>query len=187
MSGGAPSDDDPVDVSHHIQHSHPRAVRFCALCGGGMHLRLVRSDMRRYKVCERCGFVDFPGPKLAAGCLIAGDGKLLLLRRAVGPQIGKWTFPGGFVDLGETPEMAAIRETKEEVGMSVRVERLLGLYCDPEHPNAAVAVYIATAGAEQPRTSDEASEVRYFGRGEIPWNEIAFRTTADALRDWRRG
>ena len=73
--------------------------------------RLVLPDRRRHSVCAGCGFVDFRGPKLVAGCLIVSDGKVLLLRRGIEPQLGKWTFPGGYVDLGETPEQAALRET----------------------------------------------------------------------------
>jgi ADP-ribose pyrophosphatase YjhB (NUDIX family) len=177
-------EDDPIQVNHKVQRSHPAGVRFCSLCGGAMESRIVLPDRKRHKACASCGFVDFLGPKLVAGCLVIKDDKLILIRRGNEPRIGKWTFPGGFVDLGETPTQAAIRETLEEVGIQVEITRLLGLYCDPAAPNAAVAVYLATAGSEAPKTSDEASEVRFFSREEIPWEEIAFRTTYDALKDW---
>lgn len=177
-------DDGPVEVKHHVQHRHPEGVRFCGLCGGELRPRLVMPDRRRHKVCASCGYVDFLGPKMVAGCLVVASGRLLLLRRAIEPALGKWTFPGGFVDLGETPEQAAARETEEEVGMRVRVGALLGLYTDAANPKAAVAVYLAEPGAEAPGLSAEASEVRYFAAGEIPWPDLAFRTTRDALRDW---
>jgi ADP-ribose pyrophosphatase YjhB (NUDIX family) len=180
------TDDDnaPVQVNHHIQHQFPHNVRFCALCGGAMQMRTVIPDYKKFKVCSRCGFIDFPGPKLVAGCLVIDAGRVLLLRRGIEPQIGKWTFPGGYVDLGETPAAAALRETREEVGMRVELGQVLGVYADPAHPVAAVVVYLAKPGIEEANVTDEATEVRYFAPAEIPWHEIAFRTTHDALRDW---
>jgi ADP-ribose pyrophosphatase YjhB (NUDIX family) len=177
-------DDRPVEARHEIQHQYPASVRFCALCGGAMELRTVLPDRKRLKVCTRCGFIDFQSPKLVAGCLVIDAGRVLLLRRAIPPRLGYWTFPGGYVDLGEMPEPAALRETVEEVGMNVAIERLLGVYADPHNPAAAVVVYLARPGGESPGLSDEASEVRYFWPAEIPWDEIAFRTTDAALHDW---
>jgi ADP-ribose pyrophosphatase YjhB (NUDIX family) len=177
-------DDRPVESRHEIQHQYPANVRFCSLCGGAMELRTVLPDRKRLKVCSRCGFIDFQSPKLVAGCLVIDAGRVLLLRRAIPPRLGYWTFPGGYVDLGEMPDAAALRETVEEVGMNVAIERLLGVYADPQNPAAAVVVYLARPGRESPGLSDEASEVRYFGPAETPWDEIAFRTTDAALRDW---
>jgi ADP-ribose pyrophosphatase YjhB (NUDIX family) len=177
-------DDLPVEANHHVQHQYPHNILFCSLCGGAMRLRIVLPDHKRFKVCSQCGYIDFPGPKLVAGCFVVDSDRVLLLRRGIAPQIGKWTFPGGYVDLGETPEQAAIRETLEEVRMNVTLGRLLGLYSDPVRPIAAVAVYLAQPGTEAPGLSHEATEVRYFTHREIPWDEIAFRSTYDALKDW---
>ncbi|MGH7247093.1 MAG: NUDIX domain-containing protein [Pseudomonadota bacterium] len=177
------ADDEPVQPNHHLQHQYPANIRFCALCGGEMQARIVLPDRKRNKVCAKCGFIDFPSPKLVAGCLVIDGGKVLLLRRGITPRIGYWTFPGGYVDLGETPRQAALRETVEEVGMNVRIERLIGVYADPVNPIAVVVVYVASAGTEAPGLSEEATEVRYFTPAEIPWNEVAFRTTHDALTD----
>jgi ADP-ribose pyrophosphatase YjhB (NUDIX family) len=176
--------DSPITANHHIQHQFPHNVRFCALCGGAMRLREVLPDRKRFKVCAQCGYVDFPGPKLVAGCLVIEERRVLLLRRGIMPQLGKWTFPGGYVDLGETPEQAALRETIEEVRMRVELGPMLGLFSDPAHPIAAVAVYLAKPGAEVPSTSDEATEVRYFAKEEIPWKDLAFQTTTSALHAW---
>ncbi len=111
-------------------------------------------------------------------------GKVLLLRRAITPRLGMWTFPGGYVDLGETAEQAAVRETSEEAGMNVRIGRLFGIYFDPINAAAAVTVYLAEADGEPAATSDEASAIRYFTPAAIPWPELALRTTHQALRDW---
>jgi ADP-ribose pyrophosphatase YjhB (NUDIX family) len=179
-----PTDDKPIEADHGIQRRYPREIRYCPLCGAPMNERLVIPDHKRVKTCSGCGFVYFQGPKLVAGCLVQSENRVLLLRRGIEPSMGLWTFPGGYVDLGETPAEAAIRETAEEVGMNVRLGALMGIYADPEHPVAAVAVYLAEPGAESPRQSLEATEVRYFAADEIPWPDLAFRTTRDALRDW---
>lgn len=152
-----------------------------------MRLREVLPDRKQFKVCERCGYVDFPGPKLVAGCLVIEEERILLLRRGIMPQMGKWTFPGGYVDLGETPEQCAVRETVEEVGMHVTLRGLLGLFSDPVDPIAAVAVYLSEPGEEPPMVSEEATEVRYFAPHEIPWDELAFHTTEAALRKFLGG
>ncbi len=166
--------DCPVHADHRVQHQFPEKVRFCPLCGSEMKPRIVLPDRKRFKVCDRCGFVYFPGPKLVAGCLITANGRVLLLRRGIEPQVGKWTFPGGYVDLGETPAAAALRETREETGMQVQLGRVLGVYADPAAPIVAVVVYMAKAGIEQASVTDEATEVRYFSPTEIPWQELAF-------------
>ncbi len=177
--------DKPVEVDHHVQHQPPDTIRFCSFCGGELESRLVIPDHKRHKVCSKCGFVHFLGPKLVAGCLVIDTGRVLLLRRGIVPRRGRWTFPGGYVDLGETPEQAAVRETLEEVGMKVRLGRVFGVYADPDNPQAAVVVYLAEPqGREQPTTSHEATEVCYFSPTEIPWDEVAFRTSRDALTDW---
>jgi 8-oxo-dGTP diphosphatase len=176
--------DGPVQLKHHVQHRYPHEAKFCGLCGATMRLRVVLPESKKVKVCDRCGFVDFQGPKLAAGCLVVREGSILLLKRGIPPRQGYWTFPGGYVDLGESPLEAAVRETYEEVGVKVAAGGLHGVYTDPASPRVVVVVYLAEPGPEAPGTSHEAIETRYFGASEIPWDSIAFSTTQNALSDW---
>jgi ADP-ribose pyrophosphatase YjhB (NUDIX family) len=176
--------DKPVHANHQVQHRFPAEVNFCALCGAEMEQRIVLPDRRRHRVCPRCGFVFFAAPKLVAGCLVIDGGRVLLLKRGLEPALGKWTFPGGFVDFAEPAAEAALRETAEEVGMRVRLGPVLGVYTDPANAKAQVVVYRAEPDGGEPTTSEEATEVRYFAPDEIPWDELAFRSTLDALTDW---
>ncbi len=73
-------------------------------------------------------------------------GKVLLLRRGNWPALGKWTFPGGYVDFGENAAEAAIRETREEVGMRVEPDGLLGVFSDQKSPALTIVVYLAKPG-----------------------------------------
>jgi len=174
-----------VEANHKIQHEYPRNVKFCPMCGGALETRIVAPDNKENKVCTKCGFVYFLAPKLVAGCIVAEGDRTLLLRRGLEPSRGKWTYPGGFVDLGETPERCAIRETMEEVGITVRDPELLGIYGDRnEPPSILVVTYVAKPGPEAPVVTPEATEVRYFGVDEIPWNELAFDTTIQAMEAW---
>ena len=185
MKRGAKSPrDEAGHPNHRVQRDYPAKVRFCPLCGSSMASRLVLPENSLRKVCTQCGFVLFPGPKLVAGCLVIDAGKVLLIRRGNWPALGKWTFPGGYVDFGENAADAAIRETREEVGMRVALGPLLGVFTDAESVALTVVVYLAEPGREPPGLSDEATEVRYFAPDEIPWRDLAFPTTTDAVTAW---
>ena len=141
-------------------------------------------DGNEHPVCEGCGFVFFRSPKLVVGCLVIDRGRVLLIKRGNEPALGKWTFPGGFVDFAERAIDAAVRETIEEVGLQVSIDRLLGVYTDPSNHNAQLIAYLARPEIGEPSCSSEALEVRYCEPDEIPWDEIAFRSTHEALTDW---
>jgi 8-oxo-dGTP diphosphatase len=105
--------------------------------------------------------------------------EIILLRRAFDPGKGLWTFPGGFVDLGESVEQAAHRETREELAITIELGSLVGVYSSPD--SRIVLIVFAARTTESPRTTDEATEVRAFEREDIPWDELAFDTTRAAL------
>jgi len=123
--------------------------------------------------CASCGTVHWIDPKVAAGCLVVRGETVLLVRRSIDPGYGKWVFPGGHVDRGET---------LEECGAIALVDRLLGVYSYPGRP-VIVAVYRATLLPESPEPypADETLEVGWFTPGQIDGLELAFRSTADAL------
>jgi ADP-ribose pyrophosphatase YjhB (NUDIX family) len=172
---------EPIHANHRVQRDYPAKVKFCPLCGAAMEPRMLMPENAERKVCIRCGFVLFPGPKLVAGCFVIDAARLLLIRRGNPPALGKWTFPGGYVDFGENAAEAALRETREEVAMRVALGPLLGVFNDSA---ITVVVYLATPGKESPSLSEEASEVRYFAPDDIPWRDLAFPTTTDAVTAW---
>ena len=133
--------------------------------------------------CGGCSFVFFLNPKLVAGTLPMVDGRLLLIRRAIAPSLGKWTFPGGFVEWGEPVEEAAIRETREEANIEVALDGLHGVYSYSGEPTAIV-VYRARIVSGNPSPSLEVQEVHFVTPEEIPWESLAFPSTRDVLRDW---
>lgn len=152
-------------------------VRFCPRCGREPEVQLPRS-----LVCPHCGFRAYSNPKPVA-CTIprTDDGRIVLIRRGFDPGKGGWTFPGGFVDLGETVEDAARRETREELRIEVDLGRLVGLYSRADD-RILLLVWEARVLGE-PQTTPEAVEVRAFAPDELPWAEMAFWSTTAALRD----
>ncbi len=167
-----------------MSHSHGRpGFRFCPECGAALvEKQLKESDPPRL-VCSQCSFVFYLDPKLAACTISMLGGGIVLLRRAVEPQKGKWVFPGGFVDRGETVHGAAVRETLEEVGLRVTLTGILDVYSFPGE-EVAVVVYAADVAGGELIVGDEAEDVRAFPPESLPWDELAFPSTQEALRDY---
>ena len=153
-------------------------VRFCPRCGAEATIRYPRSLS-----CPACGYGAYYNPKpVAAAIPVDPDGNIVLLRRAFDPGADRGTFPGGFVDLGESVEDAARREADEELRIAIELGDLVGVYSRPDD-RVVLIVYAATT-TQPPRTTEEATEVRAFPSAELPWDELAFRSTAAALRDF---
>jgi len=153
------------------------------MCGQRLTSALPEGDRQRRLVCLDCGFIHYINPRPVAGVVpVRADGSVLLTRRAIQPRIGSWVFPGGFMDVGETAEEAAARETMEEAHLEVRNLSLLGVYTRIE-PGVVVIVYTGEAVGEA-EVGDETSEVCWFAPSDIPWDELAFDTTTWALKAW---
>jgi len=158
---------------------------FCPKCGGALESKVLKAFEPTRLVCSRCRFVFFLDPKVAAGALFKLDGSIVLLQRGIEPSYGKWVFPGGYVDRGETVEGAAIREVKEEVNLDIKLVSLLNVYSYAKSP-VVVVVFTAEIVGGKLRAGDEALAVRAFNPREIPWSELAFPSTFEALAAYVR-
>jgi mutator protein MutT len=143
----------------------------------------VKSGEPDRLVCQECDFIFFLDPKVAAGTIFTLQGKIILGRRAIEPAYGKWVFPGGFVDRGETIEAAAMREALEEMNVEVELSELINVYSYPDMP-VVVLVFAAQVVGGELRAADECLEVRGYQPDQIPWEELAFPSTRDALREY---
>jgi ADP-ribose pyrophosphatase YjhB (NUDIX family) len=167
-------------------HHEDVEFRFCPVCGGPLKSVILKDGEPARLVCTQCQFVLYLDPKLVACTVVEMDDRVVLLRRGVQPQKGKWVLPGGYVDRGETVEAAALRETQEECGLKIRINRLLGVYSYPDRL-AAVVVYMADYISGTLIADDESLDAGLFGLSEIPWDDLAFQSTFDALRDYCEG
>ena len=159
--------------------------RFCPRCGGSLGLSVVKEDEPERLVCDECGFVFYQGPKLVAAAIFEVHGGILLTQRAIEPGYGKWTFPGGFVERGERAEAAAEREAREEAGMEIEAGEIVGLY-SYEDQVLVIAVFVGRVRGGEMQPLDETMAVKVFPRDELPWNEMAFPSTEEALGDYLR-
>ncbi len=123
-------------------------------------------------------------PKLMVDVVVPAEEGVVLIRRGSDPFEGQWALPGGFVEVGETVEEAAVREAAEETGLAVELARLVGVYSDPGRDprghNVSVA-FLASVLGGQPSASTDASEVSILDPGAV---ELAFdhrRIIDDAL------
>jgi ADP-ribose pyrophosphatase YjhB (NUDIX family) len=159
------------------------AARHCQACGAALEVRRLAADERPRRVCPACGLVHYENPRLITNVLPERNGAVLLLRRAREPSYGKWTFPGGYLEMGETAQEGAEREALEEVGLRLRAGPVLGAYSLLD-AGQVVLVFRAEGVSGRPVPGPEVLETAWFRPHELPWSDLAFESTEAALRDW---
>ncbi len=158
-------------------------VSYCTQCGTAVEERLAFGKMRA--VCPNCETVHFEDPKVAVGVVVDdGNGRIVLGKRNHEPKMGCWSFPSGFVDVGEILEDAAVREVEEETGLKVRIDRLLGVYSTQGERTIFIAYAGSIVGGVM-EAGDECFEVAAFPPDALP--DLAFPHDETILRAWAYG
>src|SRR3954467_13811114 len=98
------------------------------------------------RVCTNCRAIHYADPKVAVGVAVFRDNRLLLVRRVMQPGRGRWTVPGGYLDVGEDPRVAAAREVAEEAAVEVEVGDVLDVFANPLEEGGTVFVLYAGRG-----------------------------------------
>jgi ADP-ribose pyrophosphatase YjhB (NUDIX family) len=154
-------------------------MRFCPQCATALDQRLFEGKLR--PTCSNCGYIAFADPKVAATVLVERAGKVLLARRAIDPGRGLWCFPGGYVDFGEDPAVAAIRECWEETGLVITELSLLDVTFNGR---VIVITYLAHASADlEPIPGDDADMAQWFASDSLP--PLAFPNMSQAIMLWQ--
>jgi len=133
-------------------------------------------------VCPDCARVIFYDPKIAVICIVAREGRVLMIKRGTEQGYGLWGLPGGYVDRGEVVEKAAAREVWEETGLEVETAELIGLFSEDGNP-VIVAVYAARETGGKLEAGPEALEVGFFSIDDLP--ELAFPRDQEVLAKWQ--
>jgi ADP-ribose pyrophosphatase YjhB (NUDIX family) len=157
--------------------------RFCPRCAAPVRLEAGRAE------CDACGFVAYAhSAPTASAVLVDEAGRVLLARRGVEPELGKWDLPGGFLEEGEEPLAGLRRELREETGLEVEPLSFLGAwidtYGDGEGAVSTLNLYWLVRADGEPRAADDVAELSWFGAGELPG--LAFRANAQVLEAWQR-
>jgi ADP-ribose pyrophosphatase YjhB (NUDIX family) len=161
---------------------HERTFLHCPSCGG--RLRRERDRFLRWR-CSRCGEIRYLNPKVGVAMIVEHGGGIILSRRALAPYKGYWTIPSGYVEYEETCEEAALRESREELGLAVRILSLQDVYSFRDDPRAhmVLVVYICRTVGGTLRPGGDVSEVRVVTKRRLPRN-IAFSGIRQAIRDY---
>jgi 8-oxo-dGTP diphosphatase len=158
-----------------------RKKTFCPYCGTRLTEKNCEGSLRLF--CEHCDEPIYENP-IPATCLVVVDNRnrVLLVKRSVAPKKGFWCLPGGFMELGESPEKAALRELKEETGLSGRIEMLLGVSSNPSalYHTVLMVGYLIRQYTGTLIAGDDADDAVYFHYDELP--EIAFESHERFIR-----
>ena len=160
------------------------SLKFCSRCGSQLVFGAIEGEDRDRLQCPTCGHIAYVNPRLVVTTFpITDAGEIVLIRRGIEPGKGSWAQPGGFLEVDETVNQGAIRETFEETGLLVEPGEIIGLYSRLEASVVTIAFEARIVGGTAAPTP-EATEIVAFAPEDIPWSRIAFRTTMFALRDW---
>jgi len=158
-----------------------REKRFCHFCGNRLIKKEWEGSLRLF--CEHCNDAIYENPIPATCIVVVDDNKrVLLVKRNVPPKEGFWCLPGGFIELGETLEQAALRELEEETGLNGKIELLLGATANPsvQYDTVLMVGYLVKDFTGDLKAGDDASDVAYFHSSELP--EVAFESHREFIR-----
>lgn len=169
-----------------VTQTPPLAVRkktHCHFCGDTLEQRVFENRNRLF--CVRCDTPIYENP-VPATCLIVtdADDQVLLVKRNVDPQKGFWCLPGGFIELGEKPEASALRELKEETGLSGEIGLLFDVLSHPNpfYGTVLIICYTVSRFSGEPVAGDDAADARFFSFKALP--EIAFKSHARLIGEF---
>lgn len=156
-------------------------MKFCPSCGHPVERRVPAGDNLPRAVCSVCGAVHYENPRVVVGCVPEWRGQILLCRRAIEPRRGYWTAPAGFLEIGETLQRAAARESREEALAEVEIGSLLSV-SNVLHAAQVHVMFRAHLLDGRFGLGTESLEVALYAESEIPWDQIAFPSIDFALR-----
>jgi ADP-ribose pyrophosphatase YjhB (NUDIX family) len=146
-----------------------KEYNYCPICGTCLEIGMIEGRNRKY--CPECDFIDYKNPLPVAIAVAVKDKKFLLIKRGIPPKKGMWGSPSGFVESGETPEEACLRELREETGISGEIVKLIGVVRreDKEiYGDMLMVKYLVKVSGGELTPGDEVEDARFFDIAELP-------------------
>lgn len=160
--------------------SGPEEFKYCPYCKTELQRKLIEGRVRAY--CPKCGFVHYINPLPSSGAIAYNEeNKIILIKRGREPAKGIWAPPSGFIEAGEDPDTACLRELKEESGVEGKVTDLIGVYRNNSgvYGDVLIIMYLVKITGGSPVAGDDADDVGYFDFSEIP--DFPFPCFNDAI------
>ncbi len=157
--------------------------KFCPMCKYSLHRTSV--DGQKRLVCQKCGWIRYENPLPVAVC-VANDreNRILIAKRNIKPCINKWALPGGFIESGESPEEACLRELQEETGLKGEIKRLIGAYIQKSRHYGSIIVigYEVNVSQNTLSLNNELKEAKFFTKETLP--RISFLSHRKMIEDF---
>lgn len=172
-----------MTANREMERKKRMEIRYCSVCGAGMTTRIPADDDHIRPVCDTCDHVHYENPKMVVGCIPVQGNRILLCKRNIEPQKGKWTLPAGYLENGETVQEGAVRETLEETRSHVSIiapYRMFNLV----FVHQIYLMFRARLLDNHFGPTKESTNVRLFSESEIPWENIAFEAIRQTLVDF---
>ena len=156
-------------------------MKFCSKCGSKVSIEIPTGDNRLRAVCSNCKTIHYENPKIVVGCLSTWENKILLCKRAIEPRLGFWTLPAGFLELNESTEEGAIRETIEESGANIALGALFAIF-DLPFCNQVHMFFLAKMLNPSLNPGFESLEAKLFPVNQIPWSQLSFTSVKKTIK-----
>ena len=156
-------------------------MKFCSKCGSKVSIEIPTGDNRLRAVCSNCKTIHYENPKIVVGCLSTWENKILLCKRAIEPRLGFWTLPAGFLELNESTEEGAIRETIEESGAKIALGALFAIF-DLPFCNQVHMFFLAKMLNPSLNPGIESLEAKLFPINQIPWSQLSFTSVKKTIK-----
>lgn len=158
-------------------------MKYCSNCGYPVIKTIPYGDNKERYICPNCQTIHYQNPKIIVGTIPIHEEKILLCKRAIEPEYGKWTIPAGFMELGESVEEGAIRETLEEANARVEILKLQAVYSIPKIGQVYI-IFLAKLLDLDFSPGSETLATQLFSIHDIPWEELAFNSVEFALKSY---
>ncbi|MEN8211919.1 MAG: NUDIX hydrolase [Thermodesulfobacteriota bacterium] len=158
-------------------------IKFCTACGSPTEQKIPLNDDYVRSICTNCGLVHYNNPKMVVGCIPELKGRILLCKRNIEPQKGRWTLPAGYLESNESVQNGAVRETLEETRAKIQIIEPYRLF-NIVFVDQIYFMFRAKLLSDKFGPTNESIDVRLFHEKDIPWNDIAFKVITQTLEHY---